>query len=336
MTGLFARIAFGGLVVAALATPAHAQSIAMKLTTTTINDPQHLFLIEYAKRIEAKTQGRIKGEVYPSSQLGAIPRVVEGIQLGTIEGLIAPPGFFRGIEPAFQVTEVPGLFADVDHAYRTLTDPSFHDPFLAVGEPKGVAVVSLWPHSAISYATVRPLRTLADFRGKKLRTLATKMELEAMQRVGAAGVPVDFGEMIPALQSGAIDGVRSGLVVMLGIKVFTVAKYLTAVNDTMIPVTLSVSKAWLDKRPPDLQKAVRGTGLELEPWSHDIAKDFAAKSEQGWRDNGGEIIRLSAEDQAEFMRRVAPIAEEVLGGAPDANTKRLYALLKESAAKHKK
>jgi TRAP-type C4-dicarboxylate transport system substrate-binding protein len=335
MVPSFIRMTLGMLVGAIFASPLHAQSVTMKLTTATINEPQHLFLIEYKKRIEERTQGRIKAEVYPSSQLGAIPRVVEGIVLGTIEGFIGPPGFFRGVEPAFQVTEVPGLFADVDRAAAALGDPIFHDPFVAIGEPKGVAVVSLWSHSPIQYASVKPIRTLADFRGKKFRTLATKMEMEAMQRVGAAGVPVDFGEMIGGLQSGAIDGVRSGIVVMLGIKVFTVAKYLTAVNDTVIPVMLAVSKPWLDKLPADLQREVRATGLALEPWSTALAKDFYAKSEQAWRDNGGEVIRLPPGDQAEFMRRVAPLGEELLGGAPDANTKRLYALLKESAARHK-
>jgi C4-dicarboxylate-binding protein DctP len=335
MAAVLSRAALVVVLAASVASPLRAQSVTMKLTTATINEPQHLFLNEYKKRIEEKTRGRIKAEVYPASQLGAIPRMVEAIVLGTVEGFIGPPGFFRGVEPAFQVTEVPGLFANVDHAAAALGDAIFNDPFLAVGEPKGVAVVSLWSHSPIQYASVRPIRTLADFRGKKFRTLATKMEMEAMQRVGATGVPIDFGEMAGALQTGAIDGVRSGIVVMLGIKVYTVAKYLTAVNDTVIPVMLAVSKTWLDKLPADLQREVRATGLELGPWSTALAKDFYAKSEQSWRDNGGEVIHLPPQDQAEFMRRVAPLAEELLGGAPDANTRRLYALLKQSAAKHK-
>ena len=64
----------------------------------------------------------MKGQVFPAGQLGPIPRLIEGVQLGTIEAFMTPPEFFVGIDPRFQVLSAPFLFADMDHAYRVITD----------------------------------------------------------------------------------------------------------------------------------------------------------------------------------------------------------------------
>jgi TRAP-type C4-dicarboxylate transport system substrate-binding protein len=73
-----------------LATTALAQGFVMKFGTATVNDPQHEYIKIYKEEIEQRSGGRIKVEIYPQSQLGPIPRQLEGLQLGTIEGFIGP------------------------------------------------------------------------------------------------------------------------------------------------------------------------------------------------------------------------------------------------------
>jgi TRAP-type C4-dicarboxylate transport system substrate-binding protein len=155
-----------------------------------------------------------------------------------------------------------------------------------------------------------------------------------MKSLGAAGVPMDFAEVLPALQNKTLDGIRSNAAVMAGAKFFTVAKFLTNVRDTMIPSAGMVSTTFLNKLPADLRKAVEDAGKDCEGPMLGVAVRFDQNATKIWADNGAEIINLSPADKAAFMKRAQAVGDEVLGGDPQ--TKDLYALLKKVAEKHRK
>jgi TRAP-type C4-dicarboxylate transport system substrate-binding protein len=91
-----------------------------------------------------------------------------------------------------------------------------------------------------------------------------------------------------------------------------------------------VSTSFFNKLPADLQKVVLDAGREVERQMPPISSKLNTDYEKIWKDNGAEVIRLSAADQAEVMRRAAPVGDEVIGG--NSETRELYALLKQSAA----
>src|ERR1700740_3265318 len=95
----------------------------MKIPLPAIGDPSHLFAKSYAAAIERDSGGRIKTEIYPASQLGAIPRQIEGTQFGAIQCVIIPPEFFVGIDERFEVLASPGLLDSMEHADRLANDP---------------------------------------------------------------------------------------------------------------------------------------------------------------------------------------------------------------------
>ena len=87
----------GGAMAAV--SPAHAQAPqVMKLATATINDTQHEWLKRFAALVEKDSGGKIKAEIYPASQLGSIPRQIEGTQFGSIQGWMGPPEFLVGVD----------------------------------------------------------------------------------------------------------------------------------------------------------------------------------------------------------------------------------------------
>ncbi|MBM3485127.1 MAG: TRAP transporter substrate-binding protein [Alphaproteobacteria bacterium] len=327
-----AGVIAGGLVLGTAA--ARAQDFTMKIAIVVVNDPLHEFIKEYKTRIEAKTNNRIKAELYPGAQLGGIPRLAEGVLLGTIEMFVTPPSFFKGADTRFQVTDGPGLFDNLDHAHAALTDPTFRDPYLDVGVPKGVKGVSMWVYGPTAYASLEPIRKIDDFKGKKLRVLATNVETGIMRKLGAAGVPMDFAEVLGALQNKTLDGIRSSMVVMGASKFFTVTKNLLIVNDTMIPCAAMVSTAFLNKLPADLRQAVLDVGKDMEPFMLKTAKEFDARAEQLWKDNGATISRLTDAERADFLKRAVSVGDEVLGS--DAQLKPLYEALKKAAETHRK
>ncbi len=95
----------------------------MKLSTATINDTQHEWLKRFAALIEKNSGGRIKAEIYPASQLGSIPRQIEGVQFGSIQGWMGPPEFLVGVDERFEAPSSPGLFSSVDQVMKVFQDP---------------------------------------------------------------------------------------------------------------------------------------------------------------------------------------------------------------------
>src|ERR1700750_437634 len=93
---------------AAAQNAAPGKTFVMKLATATLNDGQHEWMKRFAAAIEQKSSGRIKAELYPASQLGAIPRMIEGTQLGSIQMFVSPPEFYVGVDQRFELMSAAG------------------------------------------------------------------------------------------------------------------------------------------------------------------------------------------------------------------------------------
>ena len=123
-----AAIAFAAaLAWCAPSLPATAADFVMKFGTATINETQHQFIKFYKEEVEKASGGRIEVQIYPASLLGPIPREIEGVQLGNIQGYIGPVDFFVGVDPRFGVFSAPMLFRDEPNAAATVHDPAVHD-----------------------------------------------------------------------------------------------------------------------------------------------------------------------------------------------------------------
>jgi len=332
-------VATGG--VAALAVAAwlwalgvgEAATVNFKCATATINDSQHELCKRYVTELEKQSNGRIKGQVFPASQIGSIPRMIEGVQLGTIEAWVGPPEFLVGVDPRFQVLTAPFLFNDMDHAYRVLNDKEFREKFLKMGEDKGLKGTSLVVYGPASFCSRAPIRTPDDMKGKKYRVLATPIETAMMAALGATGVPMPLGEVLPALQQGAVDGVESALTVFTTFKYYDVAKWHTNTNHYVVTSVLTVSKKWYDTLPVDLQKAVVEVGPAVQREMLDWTKNFYNESVKVWKEKTKDgWIELTAEQRAAFRQRLQGVDEKVTQQLP--GVKEWLDLLRAKSKQH--
>src|SRR5262249_60560370 len=99
----------GAVFRAASGASGAAKIFPINCGTATVNEPQHEYIKLYKEEIEKASGGRIKVEIYPQSQLGPIPRQIEGLQLGTIEGFIGPADFYVGVDKRYGVVNPPTL-----------------------------------------------------------------------------------------------------------------------------------------------------------------------------------------------------------------------------------
>ena len=316
-------------VFAFTATPARTQEFTMKFGTQTINDMQHEYIKVYKTELEKATNGRIKVEVYPASQLGLFPRMLEGIRLGTVEGILTPSEFYVGADPRYQVLAMPGLFKDVDHARRVMDLPEARKAFVSVAEGRGFVTAAVVPYGPQMFNSKAPITKLADFSGKRIRVLASEGEQAAVKSLGAATVPMALPEVLPALQQGTIDGLTAVLAVYTNFRYYDTAPYILDSGLWQLVSVGQFSKVWLDKLPPDLQKAVMETALKIEPQMHAWQATRDKADRETWVKNNGKFATLSAAEQAEAQKRVTDAVQPLL--AKDAGVKSLYEKLKSLA-----
>ena len=288
----------------------------MKLATATLNDGQHEWMKRFAVAIEKNTAGRIKAEVYPASQLGAIPRMIEGTQLGSIQMWIGPPEFLVGVDQRYELLSVPGLLQSEQHAVKTAADPDFAKTFLAVGLNKGLIGAGLFIGGPAAFVTRAPFRTLDDLRGKKIRVLASPFQMEQMTRLGATGIPLSLGDVLPALQVGTLDGALGAVQVFTTLGYYDTTKYMNETGHAYVFSVIALSKRWFDTLPGDLQGTMLTTAKVIEqevtPWE----LDFLARQRKTWVEKGGELIVLSGAERMELMRKMGTVGDDIVRSKP--------------------
>jgi TRAP-type transport system periplasmic protein len=297
----------------------------MKLGTLTLNDSTHEWLKRFAAAVERDAKGRIKAEIYPSGQLGSIAREIEATQLGAIQAIVAPPDFYAGIDERFEIVSAPGTFTSLQEADRVIFDPEFRKAFLALGAEKGLLGLSLFINSPVTMLTRNPARHLADFKGLKIRILSSDFQTEQIKRFGSTPVAMSLGDVMPALQTGAIDGALASVTAFTPLHYYDAAKYMTETGQYYVFSSAQMSRKWFAALAPDLQKIILDdadqAAHEILPWQ----VNAIGEERQVWTDHGGELISLPADEQAEMMARMSTIAADV--GKTRPAIKQMYELL---------
>jgi TRAP-type transport system periplasmic protein len=305
-----------GALVMSLALPpdtasAQDKTFVMKISTPTINDVPDTFARNFGAAVEKDSGGRIKVEVYPASQLGSIPRQIEGTQFGAIQCEVVPPEFFVGLDERFEVMAAPGLVDSLVHGQKLAADPAVLKLMLSLGADKGLHGVGLFIAEPSSVVSRSPIRALADFKGKKLRIFASQFQSVAFERLGATPVAMTLGDVVPALQQGAIDGSVTGMGPITHMHFIDAAKFVTLTNQPAIFIIAEVNRKWYESLPTDLQQIIDKDAAAQAGAIRQFAIDLRQKSEAMWTSGGGELIKFSPDEQASFMKTLTSVGADV-------------------------
>lgn len=315
-------------LAAAFAAPVAAQS-TMKLASATINDVQHEWQKVFATELAARVGDAVKTEIYPASQLGAIPRMAEGVLLGTIEAFTTPTSFMTNVDPRFQAFDVPGLFATPQDVRAAIHDPGQRDHMETMFLNKGLRVIGAIYNSPTVVFTMQPATTLADFSGKRIRTFASPMQMKPMELLGATPLPLALSEVIPQLETGGLDGMLVGMPILTAFKYFDVGKHITDLRFAEIVSVTVVNEMWFQSQTPEVQEAIRAAGRAAEEAVFDWGVKNVERTYAIWAENGGQVHNLSDAEQAKMAADFAELAQSLLSGdaAVKAEYDRLLALV---------
>mgnify|MGYP003108918658 CR=1 FL=1 len=170
---------------------AHSSSVALKGLVSDVN---------------AATEGRVSIDLFTDSQLGGAFEVIDQVRSGQVDFDISGPEWYGGLVPALQVLDLPFLINSYDQAY-CMIDGSLGQALSAKVGEKNLVVLG-WMVNGFRNVTnnVRPISSVDDINGLKIRTPPSKTYLETFRALGANPQPVDIAELYQALQQGVVDG----------------------------------------------------------------------------------------------------------------------------------
>lgn len=288
----------------------------MKISTPTIHDIPNVWLEGYAAMLEKDSGGRIQPKIYPASQLGAIPRQIEGTQFGSIQCVQIPPEFMVGLDPRFQVLAAPGLVDSDTEGQRVASDPVVRRLMLGLGANKGLHGLSVWYATPNVLISRTPLRNLSDLHGKKVRVFASPFQTVAFERLGMTPVALTLGDVLPALQVGTIDGAITGIGPIVKFHMIDSAKYVTEINQPSIFLITEVNQKWYESLPKDLQHIVDSDAAKEDASIAPITAKMDNEYLQEWRSAGGTLIKLSPAEHTEMMKTLASVGADVSSKNP--------------------
>jgi TRAP-type C4-dicarboxylate transport system substrate-binding protein len=320
-------------VTLAIGARADDKPIAMKISLATLDDAIHQFARNYAAAIEKDSNGRIKPEVYPASQLGSIQRQAEGVQFGAIQSQIVAPEFLVGIDERFEVLATPGLVTSWAAGQRLAADPAVRNMMLGLGADKGLHGAGLFMATPSSIVAIKPIRQLADFKGRKIRIFASQFESVAVQRLGAIPKPMTLAEVLPALQDNSLDGAITSLSNDNAMHYVNVAKYVTEIGQPVIFGIVEISKKWYDSLPADLQLIVDNDAAAQSAAINPQAIEISESARKAWTEGGGELLSLPPDEQAAMLKILANIGDQVASTKPQLSA--AYKLVTDAAQRTK-
>jgi TRAP-type transport system periplasmic protein len=305
----------------------------MKITTPTIHAAPDIYATNFGNAVERDSGGRIKAQVYAASQLGSIPRQIEGTQFGSIQVAVIPPEFFVGVDQRFEVMAAPGLVNSVEQGQRVAADPGVLKVMLGLGAEKGLRGVGLFYAEPAEVVSKSAIRHVADFNGKKLRIFASEFQSVAFQRLGVTPVAMSPGDVLPAIQQGTLDGAAFGVQLLSGLHFYDSTKYVTMTSHSAIYIIVEVSKKWYDTLPPDLQQIIDTDAAKEAVAINPQAVDILNGARKTWVDHGGELINLPADEQAQMLNTLTSVGDDVAATKPIV--KAAYETVKEAAQRLK-
>ena len=319
---MFRLLGWMGIITAGLLLSldiAVAQPYTLKIGSGTVNDTSQEWLRLFKAGVEQRSGGKIKVETYVASALGPNPRLVEGVALGTIEAGVPNTGFWVSLEPRFVVFDAVGIFDSPEQSVKVLQDPAIHKLISSYGTEKGVETISVFWHSPLAVMTKKPIRTVSDFAGLKLRTPGgAPLAVKPVEKLKASPISMPIMDALPALQNGAIDGIISGSTVGATLKYYDVAKYMTVLPKSMIFVAAVANSGFMQKIGPELAAIVREEALKAEAPAVNWGVVDAKNALEVWKKNGGETIEMTGKAADDYLADVTEVARSILSQNPAA------------------
>lgn len=285
-----------------------------------------------ADLIKEESDGRMKMEFYPSSQLGDKASTMEGLQAGTVEMTECAATDLSSYNDMWSVFSLPYLWDNGQQACKTVMDDSVKKVLEEDAESNGFKIIAWTDIGSRSVLNNKhTVKTPADMKGLKLRCMEDKILADSTNAMGAIGTPMSSSEVYSGIQQGTIDGLDHTPSVIAANGWQELCKYYSLTEHFTIPDPVFVSKVWFDGLSKENQDAIIKAGEKFsDKWNNEIWPEATDEGLKTLKDAGVEITKV---DKKPFKKAVQPVVDEFLDSASKGQ-KELYNLLIETKKKY--
>jgi tripartite ATP-independent transporter DctP family solute receptor len=267
-------------------------------------------LMFMARVVEERTGGRHHIRVFHSRQLGEEKDTIEQTRVGAIDlnrTNVAPIG---SLIPAANVLALPFLFRSFDHLHKVL-DHEIGEEILASSQRHGFVGLTFYDSGSRSiYNSLRPVRTLADMKGLRIRVQQSDLMVDMIKALGAEPIELPYGQVLTGLSTKLIDGAENNWPSYVTTGHYKLAPYYTLTEHTMGPELLVMSpRAWESLSAED-QEIFRDAARKSSAFMRDLWSGLEERSRQQARAAGNTII--ADFDRKPFEHAMSAIYEKTV------------------------
>jgi C4-dicarboxylate-binding protein DctP len=246
--------------------------IIIKFSHVVANDtPKGKGALKFKELAEKYTNGKVKVEVYPNSQLFKDKEEMDALQLGSVQMLAPSTAKFAPLgAKEFEALDLPNLFPD-DETYATVMKGEVGKWLFKKLEPKGITGLAYWDNGFHMVSANRPLLMPADFQGLKVRISGSKIADQYFRLVGAIPQIMAFSEVYQALQTGVVDGCENTPSNYLTQKFHEVQKHITVSYHAHLQYAVIVNSKFWEGLPPDIRTQISKAMDEATDYTNSIA-----------------------------------------------------------------
>ncbi|GFO64430.1 TRAP transporter substrate-binding protein [Geomonas paludis] len=259
---------------------------------------------DYFKKLaEERTKGRVKVEVYPNSQLYKDKEEMEALQLGAVQMLAPSLAKFAplGVKE-FEVFDLPFIFDNYQELHKVTQGP-VGAKLLKKLEPKGILGLAYWDNGFKVMSANKPIKSVADFRGQKMRIQSSKVLDSEMRSVGAIPQVLAFSEVYQALQTGVVDGTENPPSNLYTQKMHEVQKYVTLSDHGYLGYAVIVNKKFWQGLPADIRTILEGCMKDATKFANDVAKKDNDEALAAVKKSGrSQLISLTPQERAAWKK----------------------------------
>lgn len=236
--------------------------------------PSHKGMLEIKRKLEESSKGTMTLQIFPNSQLGDFKAMVSQVQAGDLDLTITGYPDMSYVIPELKLIGAPYVIANYDHLKAVIKGP-YGQKMDAKFLEKGIRVVDVWYEGARHTTANKPIQSMADLKGLKMRTPNVPFLIEYARAVGATPAPVAFAEVYLALQTKQVDAQENPLPTIESAKLYEVQKHIALTGHFIASSSILIG----DKTWKKLNDAQKGWVTEAVKAGGKVSSDLVAAAE---------------------------------------------------------
>jgi tripartite ATP-independent transporter DctP family solute receptor len=265
--------------------------------------------VKYAEIMDRLSGGKLRIKVYPATQLGSETQMIAAVRGGVQEIAIVASAPVATIIKEYQLFDLPFLFTN-EKEVDTVLDGKLGQRLLDLADNKEMIGLCYWENGFRQVTnSKRPIATLDDMAGLKLRVMQNPVYIDSFKALGANAIPMPFTELYSAMETKAIDAEENPISIIYASKFFEVQKYLSLTNHAYAPYVVLVSKAFWDKLDDKERGQLREGCYEGRSYQRELNRRMTAELIETLKKGGMIVTSISPAETNKMKEKLKPIVE---------------------------